>query len=54
MNFDDFLSRENVSRYRRILGASTSKVQQQIVLRLLAEEMSKSAKKSKIGGGDET
>jgi hypothetical protein len=54
MNFDDFLRRANISRYRRLLSASTNKAERQTILKLLGEEVAKSNERSGIGGGNQT
>jgi len=54
MDFDDFLHRENLDRYRRILDESIADPKRQTILKLQAEETAKpklnSATKQGISG----
>ncbi len=46
MDFDDFLRRENLARYRRILDASMDDTERQTILKLQTEEVAKLKLKS--------
>jgi hypothetical protein len=51
MDLSDFVHRENIDRYRRMLDASTDESERRAILKLLADEMAQIKKAGeKIGG----
>ncbi len=51
MELSDFVHRENIDRYRRMLEASTDESEQRAILKLLADEMAQIKKAGKRFGG---
>jgi hypothetical protein len=47
MELSDFVHRENIDRYRRMLEASTDESEQRAILKLLADEMAQIKKAGK-------